>query len=240
MKLFSFKNLPQILLFNLLFNFTIVLWLLLINFLPKDYYTAFLFKIISFIIFQIFVLSSIHFFNNKFREKNKLLYFLVLFKRKIIDGTTIAVLKIIIFNICLSIFRFGLQRETILGFFLAFTALWIFFTCILILLWFPVFNLLNGNKVTPAKGSMSRQLSAKLFIQNLKNSFLFFIEKPFFTFLFFLKTIFLLLISAFTLFLFPGFAGILFFISSSKNIAESFYKSLQHFEKIDKILIKHD
>lgn len=179
--------------------------LLVVRILPKNNYTANIFKMICFTIFQLFEFTLCNIFFEKTDYKKKIyVAFKNSFKKIFFHGVLFSILKITAFIILLFLLRSFLQKENTAGYAGAFIILSLFFFLSFSAFWFFA-EFQNGEKD---------------FISNLKNSFKVFLYNPFFTCKVFFVNSAYAFISIFTFFIFPGISGIMFRYCR-------FYKELQ-------------
>ncbi len=166
------------------------------RFLPRLFFAGIIAKAILFLLLEIFAFA-IH---NYFYSKGKSFFSVI---RKIfLQAFFLASLKLVLYSMLLYAFRFCFQKESMVFYLLAIVILWFFFFIhFSFLCFFAIFEKnVNSN-----------------FLLNLKNSFKEFISKPKTIIILFGKNFILLLISPFTLFLYPSFTGMILNIQIKEN-----------------------
>lgn len=177
--------------------------------LPKNYFTAIVFNISFYIIFQAISFALYSFYYKEDEANIKSLISGV--KENFIEALIISAIKLSFLSALIFLLRYFLQLKTITGYFLSVFILFIFFIFELSIFWYPAI--------------ITFQKKNEGIIGNLKKSFYLFFENSFFTY----KIVFLsalkLFISFPALFIFPGITGIIFYIAENYKLIN--YKLLK-------------
>ena len=207
------KNKKEIFFLNIIFIFLLILFIFMPVILPKTYFTAIVFNICFYIIFQAISFASYSFSYKEDEANIKSLIAGV--KENFIEALIISVIKLSIISALIFLLRYFLKLKTITGYFFSVLILFIFFIFEFSLFWYPaIITFQNKNKGI---------------IGNLKKSFYLFFDNSFFTYKILFFSTLKLLISFPTLFIFPGIAGIIFYIAENYKLIN--YKLLKEENK---------
>ncbi len=206
------KDIFSCVLLNFIFITIILLVLFCTRFLPGSFFTGLIVKAFIFIFFQLFLFACYSFFykkhdKNKIDKTDKSLIFFNCAKKILPQGLILALVKLAIYSALLYLFRYFFQLQNTIGIIFAIITLWIFFMVYFFLFWFYLeFEENRKQEKSSKENNLQRPYP---FFLNLRNSCSRFLKQPLFTFLVFGKILLLLFASFFTLFLFPGFAGMI-------------------------------
>lgn len=203
------KNKKEIFFLNIICIFLLILFIFMPVILPKNYFTATVFNISFYIIFQAISFALYSFYYKEDKANIKSLISGV--KENFIEALIISAIKLSFLSALIFLLRYFLQLKTITGYFLSVFILFIFFIFELSIFWYPAI--------------ITFQKKNERIIGNLKKSFYLFFENSFFTY----KIVFLsalkLFISFPALFIFPGITGIIFYIAENYKLIN--YKLLK-------------
>ena len=203
------KKKKEIFFLNIICIFLLILFIFMPVILPKNYFTATVFNISFYIIFQAISFALYSFYYKEDEANIKSLISGV--KENFIEALIISAIKLSFLSALIFLLRYFLQLKTITGYFLSVFILFIFFIFELSIFWYPAI--------------ITFQKKNEGIIGNLKKSFYFFFENSFFTY----KIVFLsalkLFISFPALFIFPGITGIIFYIAENYKLIN--YKLLK-------------
>jgi len=203
------KNKKEIFFLNIICIFLLILFIFMPVILPKNYFTATVFNISFYIIFQAISFALYSFYYKEDEANIKSLISGV--KENFIEALIISAIKLSFLSALIFLLRYFLQLKTITGYFLSVFILFIFFIFELSIFWYPAI--------------ITFQKKNERIIGNLKKSFYLFFENSFFTY----KIVFLsalkLFISFPALFIFPGITGIIFYIAENYKLIN--YKLLK-------------
>lgn len=203
------KKKKEIFFLNIICIFLLILFIFMPVILPKNYFTAIVFNISFYIIFQAISFALYSFYYKEDEANIKSLISGV--KENFIEALIISAIKLSFLSALIFLLRYFLQLKTITGYFLSVFILFIFFIFELSIFWYPAI--------------ITFQKKNEGIIGNLKKSFYLFFENSFFTY----KIVFLsalkLFISFPALFIFPGITGIIFYIAENYKLIN--YKLLK-------------
>lgn len=172
-----------------------------VQILPKDIYTATFFKIVCFVIVNLFSFTVCGFYflplqSEDITLKKIILHFFSLFKKVLLCSIFFSTLKLSVFILFLYLLRFSLQQETIIWNIFAGIVLFCFFYFEFSVFWFVAefYNSIN-------KTNSTKNIFLNYFLENLKRSVLSFQRAPFFTCKIFLISIVYILISVCNIFI---------------------------------------
>ena len=207
------KKKKEIFFLNIIFIFLLILFIFMPVILPKNYFTATVFNISFYIIFQAISFALYSFYYKEDEANIKSLIAGV--KENFIEALIISAIKLSFLSALIFLLRYFLKLKTITGYFLSVFILFIFFIFELSIFWYPAI--------------ITFQKKNEGIIGNLKKSFYLFFENSFFTY----KIVFLsalkLFISFPALFIFPGITGIIFYIAENYKLIN--YKLLKEENK---------
>ena len=170
--------------------------------LPKTYFTAIVFNISFYIIFQIISFALYSFYYKE--DKANIESLISGVKENFIEALIISAIKLSFLSVLIFLLRYFLKLKTITGYFFSVFILFIFFIFELSLFWYPaIITFQNKNEGI---------------IKNLKKSFYLFFENSFFTYKIVFFSALKLLISFPALFIFPGITGIIFYIAENYKL----------------------
>ena len=196
------KNKKEIFFLNIIFIFLLILFIFMPVILPKTYFTAIVFNICFYIIFQAISFASYSFSYKEDEANIKSLIAGV--KENFIEALIISVIKLSIISALIFLLRYFLKLKTITGYFFSVFILFIFFIFEFSLFWYPAISCF--------------QKKNEGIIKNLKKSFYLFFENSFFTYKIVFFSALKLLISFPALFIFPGITGIIFYIAENYKL----------------------
>ena len=196
------KNKKEIFFLNIIFIFLLILFIFMPVILPKTYFTAIVFNICFYIIFQAISFASYSFSYKEDEANIKSLIAGV--KENFIEALIISVIKLSIISALIFLLRYFLKLKTITGYFFSVFIIFIFFIFELSLFWYPA--IINFQKKNEG------------IIGNLKKSFYLFFENSFFTYKILFFSALKLLVSFPALFIFPGITGIIFYIAENYKL----------------------
>ena len=203
------KKKKEIFFLNIICIFLLILFIFMPVILPKNYFTAIVFNISFYIIFQAISFALYSFYYKEDEANIKSLISGV--KENFIEALIISAIKLSFLSALIFLLRYFLKLKTITGYFLSVFILFIFFIFELSIFWYPAI--------------ITFQKKNEGIIGNLKKSFYLFFENSFFTY----KIVFLsalkLFISFPALFIFPGITGIIFYIAENYKLIN--YKLLK-------------
>jgi len=203
------KKKKEIFFLNIICIFLLILFIFMPVILPKNYFTATVFNISFYIIFQAISFALYSFYYKEDEANIKSLIAGV--KENFIEALIISAIKLSFLSALIFLLRYFLKLKTITGYFLSVFILFIFFIFELSIFWYPAI--------------ITFQKKNEGIIGNLKKSFYLFFENSFFTY----KIVFLsalkLFISFPALFIFPGITGIIFYIAENYKLIN--YKLLK-------------
>ena len=191
------KSVKPILAFNAVFVALAAVYTATVYIAPKTEEAALVFKAVAFTVFQLFVLAAGLYFTGGARPLTQ--FFSNFCKKKLVQGLLFSGLTLSVFTACRAVLRIGLQAENAAGTVLALAAMTLFFFYDFSLFWFVAVFSSDG----------------AAFIPCVKRSAMLFFKYPFFTCVFFFASLFSVLLSCLTMFLFPGPAGIVLTICSA-------------------------
>ncbi|UTY26600.1 hypothetical protein [Treponema denticola] len=203
------KKEKEIFFLNIIFIFLLILSIFMPVILPKTYFTAIVFNISFYIIFQIIIFALYSFYYKEDEANIKSLISGV--KENFIEALIISAIKLSFLSALIFLLRYFLKLKTITGYFFSVFILFIFFIFELSLFWYPALACFQKKK--------------KGIIGNLKKSFYLFFDNSFFTYKILFFSALKLLVSFPALFIFPGITGIIFYIAENYKLIN--YKLLK-------------
>ena len=196
------KKKKEIFFLNIICIFLLILFIFMPVILPKNYFTAIVFNISFYIIFQAISFALYSFYYKEDEANIKSLISGV--KENFIEALIISAIKLSFLSALIFLLRYFLKLKTITGYFFSVFILFIFFIFELSLFWYPaIITFQNKNEGI---------------ICNLKKSFYLFFENSFFTYKIVFFSALKLLISFPALFIFPGITGIIFYIAENYKL----------------------
>ena len=196
------KKKKEIFFLNIIFIFLLILFIFMPVILPKNYFTAIVFNISFYIIFQAISFALYSFYYKEDEANIKKLIADV--KENFIEALIISAIKLSFLSALIFLLRYFLKLKTITGYFLSVFILFIFFIFELSIFWYPAI--------------ITFQKKNEGIIGNLKKSFYLFFENSFFTYKIVFFSALKLLISFPALFIFPGITGIIFYIAENYKL----------------------
>ena len=203
------KKKKEIFFLNIICIFLLILFIFMPVILPKNYFTAIVFNISFYIIFQAISFALYSFYYKEDEANIKSLISGV--KENFIEALIISAIKLSFLSALIFLLRYFLQLKTITGYFLSVFILFIFFIFELSIFWYPAI--------------ITFQKKNEGIIGNLKKSFYLFFENSFFTYKIVFFSVLKLLVSFPALFIFPGITGIIFYIAENYKLIN--YKLLK-------------
>ena len=170
--------------------------------LPKTYFTAIVFNISFYIIFQIISFALYSFYYKE--DKANIESLIAGVKENFIEALIISAIKLSFLSVLIFLLRYFLKLKTITRYFFSVLILFIFFIFGLSLFWYPAI--------------ITFQKKNEGIIKNLKKSFYLFFENSFFIYKILFFSALKLLISFPALFIFPGITGIIFYIAENYKL----------------------